>query len=735
MANRHPKKPPPPPSACVNRPTKAIRLPSALIDSILEYAHALDEGKVKSFQSKNSILDSIVNAPYQELIELQKLLPNLILNSNPAKGIDEGILYLASITADWRTGDKRGFNPSYAKFGYHLAYLIKKRKNLPIHFLFYGYSYCQRGAKQLQRAKITYPSLEEVEAIVAAGLAITPYVDPEDKPPLRVELLENGLLAAYFPYDPSKIDQCKRIRGTWNASDRSMRFERQNIDLVVATFPENEGFVYYPEVTKELFNFKAREKLAQAAQAKIEQEKEQAKEKEALNRAKAIEKLVKTASLDAPLSNGWLLRDYQQEGIKWLLIHHRKGIHAGGILADDMGLGKTVQALCAARAMQSLVENLAILVIAPVSLMKNWQKEADLINVSISIYSWAKVPESPDDVPYLVIADEAHMAQSNTSLRTQRLKLLCRARKCIGTWLLTGTPIKNGRPLNLLPLLQIVEHPLVADEKLYKNRYCLDKGKSGDYSGAAHLDELSDKTKDVILRRTKKECLKELPAKTRLYRTVILDKERNSLYEAKVGELVADYRQRCEAGEADERAMALVTLGYLRKVGAEFKVPTAIELAEELLESGQSVVLFTGFVEPAQSLYANLGGELLTGDVKPQERQDMVDRFQAEESRVFISTFGSGGLGITLTAASNVILLDRPWTPSEAIQAEDRCHRLGQEDAVFSYWTQLGNIDMMIDNLLESKQKRIDLVLKGKRKTLKGTGDIRDLAKELLDLL
>mgnify|MGYP006209664491 FL=1 len=92
-------------------------------------------------------------------------------------------------------------------------------------------------------------------------------------------------------------------------------------------------------------------------------------------------------------------------------------------------------------------------------------------------------------------------------------------------------------------------------------------------------------------------------------------------------------------------------------------------------------------------------------------------------------------MGLTLTAANQVILVDRPWTPGDADQAEDRCYRIGQNNTVNAYWIQLGAIDEAIDTLLAEKRDRIELVLKGKRKTLRGLSKPSELAKELLEIL
>ena len=125
----------------------------------------------------------------------------------------------------------------------------------------------------------------------------------------------------------------------------------------------------------------------------------------------------------------------------------------------------------------------------------------------------------------------------------------------------------------------------------------------------------------------------------------------------------------------------------------------------------------------------------MTGETPVDERQAIVDRFQSGESKIFIGTIKAGGVGLTLTASSNVILNDRPWTPGDAEQAEDRIYRIGQTQSVSSFWIQLGLIDEKIDQLLESKQQRIELVLKGKRKTLKGLDKPSELAQEILDIL
>jgi hypothetical protein len=191
----------------------------------------------------------------------------------------------------------------------------------------------------------------------------------------------------------------------------------------------------------------------------------------------------------------------------------------------------------------------------------------------------------------------------------------------LATWLLTGTPLKNGRPINLYPLLLAAGHPLADNKWDYQEYYCnahrraVGRRTIWDNTGAAHLDQLAKKTEDVILRRTKQGCLTELSAKTRLLKPIELEPSKVKEYDIKIKKLVEEYRDRGKAGLVDPSAEALVTLNILRKVGSEFKVNSAIALAEELLEQGQQVVL------------------RLTGDLLPGEPEYLTGNFQYRADR------------------------------------------------------------------------------------------------------
>ncbi|MGL4376195.1 MAG: DEAD/DEAH box helicase [Microcoleaceae cyanobacterium] len=701
---------------------------------MLAIARSLDDGQPAGFDlDLESVTQWLKSLDVDSLLNLKNSLEIALAEAKEKRDrrLEQAICYLADRCDGARSDDGQGFNDADTRFGKWLAGLIKQQKPILKNHAQSALSMMGKYTKQLEYGGLDLPNWDAIKHqypdknILTEGMA-----EGEEKPEKRIEVTGDKI-AVYAPYDSSGKFQrtAKSIEGyKFNNEDKSWRWPLEMVREVTAAFPQESGYHYDCNIEGAII-------LAESQKA----EEIERLEAEALEKSGNIIKLVQSADLDARLSNGWYLRDYQKRGAEWLLAHCRGGIYSGGILADHMGLGKTLTTLIAAKAMQR-THDCPVFVIAPVSLLENWRREAELAQVRIECFSWAKIPQL-DNQKYVLIADECHYAQNEKSQRAQKFLDLAHSENCLAVWMLTGTPIKNGRPINLYPLLLAANHPLVANKLDYQVKYCNAHHKSigkktvWDTTGAAHLDELAKKTEDVILRRTKQECLSELPTKTRIFKQADLEPGKSKEYAAEIKRLIEDYRDRAKAGLVDPDSEALVTLNYLRKVGSQFKIEVAIVLAEELLEQGQQVVIFTEFLESANAVYRALGGELLTGESNPEDRQGMVDRFQSGESGVFTGTIKAGGVGLTLTAASHVILIDRAWTPGDCEQAEDRCHRLGQANAVFATWIQLGQIDLMIDNLLQAKQERIELVLKGKRKTLRGLDSPKELAKQLLEIL
>ena len=373
-----------------------------------------------------------------------------------------------------------------------------------------------------------------------------------------------------------------------------------------------------------------------------------------------------------------------------------------------------------------------------------------------------KAPEPPQDLDYVLITDEAHYAQSGEgSLRGQGfLNLAARAR---AVFMLTGTPIKNALPINLWPLLVAAKHPLAADKRAYEQRYCGGYFKSVgrkktvyDASGASNLDELHERTRGMLSSTERKnECI-DLPEKLRVPRLAEVSKAGELAYQKTIERLLATHLERMadkyealRIGREDllgegtresdlgtfesEYASALVELGIYRHAASLAKVESAAEIAQEALEQGQGVLVFTAFRDTAERLATKPNTDCLTGEITGTRRQTMIDRFQAEESKVLVATIGAAGVSINLPAAQVVVMVDRGWTPSDVEQAEDRAHRIGTRHNVTSIWLQHGSVDEKIDQLLGLKQERIETILRGRGKHLRGMPGIRALAKEIME--
>jgi len=420
--------------------------------------------------------------------------------------------------------------------------------------------------------------------------------------------------------------------------------------------------------------------------------------------------LVEAAQLPAPLEDGRRLFAHQRAAARWLLARR------GAVLADEMGLGKTLAALAAARAMARLAD-CRIVVVAPSGLHDHWRTEGLALGLRLELHSWARLPAALPLAGTVLIADEAHFAQNLHTRRSQGLLRLARHPRLRAIWLLTGTPMKNGRPVQLFPLLAAIGHPLVQDQRRYEELFCQghwrERGgrRLWQARGASNLAELQRLIRPLVLHRRKRDCL-DLPPKRRLVHPVVLDASQGRGFEHHLERKVLDYRRRAARGEVRRDAEVLAVFTALRQISSSYKLPAAEHLVRPLLAEGQAVVVFTAFLASAQLLLERLGGgSLLTGAVPVAERQRLVDRFQAGASDLLVATYGTGGLGFTLHRARHVVLLERPWTPGDAEQAEDRCHRIGMADGLTSHWLQLGVADQLVDSLIASKAERIALAL------------------------
>jgi len=423
------------------------------------------------------------------------------------------------------------------------------------------------------------------------------------------------------------------------------------------------------------------------------------------------------------------------------------------ILADDMGLGKTTSTIIAA--LETGAKK--ILIICPASLKINWQREIenysdrptfiaegkkfstdhDFVIVNYDILKNFHDPKDKENSLLeksnfdLVILDEAHMI---SNAQAQRTKIINSYVKNIDkVWLLTGTPM-TSRPMNYYNLLSIIESPVAQNWMAYAIRYCqgyqfnAGKRKVWNVSGASNLEELRDRTSKQILRRLKEEVL-DLPDKII---TPVYLRLKSSEYENLMGEYYDWYDKNPE--ESSSLTVQFSKLMKVRKVIANEKTKQTIEFAENILEQGKKVIIFTNFTDTLQTIYHHFGKQAvyLDGSCSNSVRQQAVDSFQNDEKiRVFVGNLKAAGVGLTLTSAEVVIMNDLSFVPAEHAQAEDRAYRYGQKSNVLVYYPLFENtIEGAIYDILNKKKEIIRTVMGDQ--TPENVGDV---AEEILNLI
>jgi SNF2 family DNA or RNA helicase len=414
--------------------------------------------------------------------------------------------------------------------------------------------------------------------------------------------------------------------------------------------------------------------------------------------------------------DGKILFDHQVSGIEFLLEKMRS------ILADDMGLGKTLQAILAARGLYEAATIPAI-IITRAAIVEEWKRECMGQGLkAFGVYSWAKIPDPPEGKGFVVIGDEAHYAQNAKSARTKKFLKLCD--KANAVFLLTGTPMANADPENLFPLLKAIGHPIGASSVEFRKRFVsvvMMKLKDGrrfpKKVGNRNIAELRKEAAPFILRRMKKDCL-DLPEKTRIIRAVEPTRDQLKRWEGLKVSAALEYDARVESEEVKEGGKALAIMNALRNFSSREKMDETVELASEVIAEGRKVVIFTARVDTAKEMASRLGVKPLIGELNPREKDRMIQEFQNDPAvKAIVGTGEAAGTGTTLTAADTIIIHDRPLRPGDVEQWEDRLNRIGQKNAVSAYWVQMFEIDRVIDELLNEKQKVVEQVIDGKEES------------------
>jgi len=413
------------------------------------------------------------------------------------------------------------------------------------------------------------------------------------------------------------------------------------------------------------------------------------------------------------------LRAYQLTGLAWM--QFLREYEFGGILADDMGLGKTVQTLA-----HILVEKEAgrldapALVVAPTSLMGNWQAEAarfapdlrvlllhgkeraalfdkiDGADLVLTTYALLGRDESAlrKHRFHLLILDEAQYIKNSRAKAAQVVRLLDAPHRLC----LTGTPVQNHLG-ELWSQFHFLMPGLLGEEKAFNTGFRKPIEQQGD---SVRKDLLARRVKPFMLRRTKDKVATELPPKTEIVLPVEFGAAQRDLYETV--RLAMERKVRAEIdrkGLARSQIVILDALLKLRQVccdprllkssagaAGSAKLDTLMELLETLLSEGRKILVFSQFTSMLALIADQLRARsvdfvVLTGDTS--DRATPIAAFQQGQAGVFLISLKAGGVGLNLTAADTVIHYDPWWNPASENQATDRAWRIGQEQPVFVY--------------------------------------------------
>ena len=464
-------------------------------------------------------------------------------------------------------------------------------------------------------------------------------------------------------------------------------------------------------------------------------------------------KEIEDSDYEIPANIKATLRSYQKNGYRWLrtLSNYR----FGGILADDMGLGKTLQVLTMLQAAM-LEENYdraneTALIVCPASLIYNWESEcrkfapdirtrvivggvterkdlfADLSMADLVITSYDLLKRDiklyeEKTFSYMIIDEAQYIKNATTQVSRTVKKINAKQR-----FALTGTPVEN-RLSDLWSIFDFVMPGYLYSYEHFRKNYEIPVVADKDKGVLARLQKL---VTPFILRRRKKDVLKDLPDKIENVIYMNMTTEQKEYYNARFLQLRQNLTARTPEQFVQGKLQVLAELTRLRQLccdpqlfvegykGGSGKVDGFLSMVEELVDNGSNILVFSQFATMLEILQSELEKKdiktlLLTGKNSKEERRNMVDEFQESQSCVFLISLKAGGTGLNLTAADTVIHFDPWWNIAAQNQATDRAHRIGQKKVVTVMQLVMKNsIEERIIELQERKRELVENVIEG----------------------
>jgi len=412
------------------------------------------------------------------------------------------------------------------------------------------------------------------------------------------------------------------------------------------------------------------------------------------------------------------LRPYQKAGFNWL--RFLSTYNLGGCLADDMGLGKTVQTLAMLQSQYEQQPSPASLLIMPTSLIYNWELEAKKFTPKLKLLVYSGTQRNKDekffsrydliltsygivrlDIEILqkyyfnyVILDESQAIKNPRSIIAKAVNLLKSKQRLI----LTGTPLENST-LDLWSQMNFINPGLLGSQSFFKNEFQFPIEKKHDQKKTSRLLTI---IKPFILRRQKSQVASEIPEKVESIHYCSM----TAMQEEKYQEIKSQYQNQIldsiETRGLNRSHMLLLTgLSKLRQIanhpymidldykGDSGKLKDAMHMLQSGVSEGHKILVFSQFVKLLSIFKGQLNSkeiEFAYLDGSTKDRKTQVERFQHDpDTKIFLISLKAGGLGLNLTKADYVFLLDPWWNPAVEQQAIDRAHRIGQENTLFTY--------------------------------------------------
>ena len=533
-------------------------------------------------------------------------------------------------------------------------------------------------------------------ALSRTKLSHTPTEQKEEKTgPIDVSLKDSKTAYINMPYNKLLLEQFKyEIDGRkWNGEEKYWEFPAVHLPKVQKLFPQ----ATFCEKSKKLL-----EKLTER--------------REHLDEIRVLEDTEFT--IPGMKVNPY---PYQKVGVQFV-------DRAGGrcLIADAPGLGKTMQAIAYAQ-----LHGLRTIIVCPLSVVVNWQREINRftgknstiwdskgydghLNNQFHITHYDAVSKNHqwlrDQQFDLLVCDEATYLKNRQTIRAKSILGSYKERRkypgiktkyCI---FLTGTPVMS-RPIEAFALLNFLDKDRFNNFFHFTQRY-------GGWKGQApmNLQDLHDRTKDLVIRRKKEQVLKEMPSKQRNDLYVELSKDEKKEYNGLLREMFGKWKME---GKPSVQHMPKLQ-GFL----IEKKLPRLIEMIDEFIDNDRSILIFSCYIKPLKFLLEHYGDKaaLLTGEMNRTERQASIDRLTSKQAKVGLFSLRAAGMGIDglQHVMDTVVFIDMGWLPAEHEQAEDRTHRIGQKSQVQAYYMVCeGTIDEYMRDILKEKQEIADIIVDG----------------------